>query len=434
MIRNLCLALALILGAANVASAQDFFLKKGDVVVMMGDSITEQRLYSNYVEMWSQTRYPHYSLTFRNVGIGGDRSTGGNARFKRDVLPFKPTVLTVDFGMNDGNYQWVGKKNKDKETTAADIDKSYAVYMKGHEGIAEQAKAAGIRVAWITPQPVEHKPGETNEMYNQTLEKFSAGVGEIAKKYNGIYIDQFHPYWAVVEKARKSGETGRITGGDAVHPGPAGQAVMAAAILKGMNFPRLVSAVDISGGQKGQLLGDIANCKITDISVSENGVRFTREDRALPFFPADAKSILKWTPLLEEMNDYRLRVRDLKPGKYDVKLDGKTIATYTHEELGKGVNLAGPALETGPVAAQVKEVVKAITDKTNYYHGQIYSPLVLGRNFAKNPDFKDVAKEDVEKRKQALIAERMQRMPELDTAIRKALAPRAHVVEITTAK
>ena len=69
--------------------AQSFFLKKGDIVVVMGDSITEQRLYSNYLEIWAQTRFPSYQLVFRNVGIGGDRSVGGNARFKRDVLPLQ---------------------------------------------------------------------------------------------------------------------------------------------------------------------------------------------------------------------------------------------------------------------------------------------------------------------------------------------------------
>src|SRR2546429_3092888 len=96
---------AALLGTTSAASAQDFFLKKGDVVVVMGDSITEQRLYSNYLEIWSQTRFPSRELVFRNVGIGGDTSGGGNNRFKRDVLPHKPTVLTVDFGMNDGRYQ-----------------------------------------------------------------------------------------------------------------------------------------------------------------------------------------------------------------------------------------------------------------------------------------------------------------------------------------
>src|SRR6188508_195718 len=92
---------ALFFLGAPFAAAQDFFFKKDDVVVMMGDSITEQRLYSNYVETWSQTRFPQHNLVFRNVGIGGDTSGGGNGRFKRDVLTHKATVLTVDFGMND---------------------------------------------------------------------------------------------------------------------------------------------------------------------------------------------------------------------------------------------------------------------------------------------------------------------------------------------
>src|SRR3954454_20129937 len=104
-IRPWLLAALCLVSAAPAASAQDFFFKKGDVVVVMGDSITEQRLYSNYLEAWSVTRFPEYRLVFRNVGIGGDRSTGGNSRFKRDVLPYKPTALTVDFGMNDGSYR-----------------------------------------------------------------------------------------------------------------------------------------------------------------------------------------------------------------------------------------------------------------------------------------------------------------------------------------
>src|SRR5439155_15903508 len=91
--------------AIQSARAEEFFFKDGDVVVMIGDSITEQHLYSNYVEMWTVSRFPSWKLTFRNVGIGGDRSTGGNERFKRDVLPYKATALTVDFGMNDGGYQ-----------------------------------------------------------------------------------------------------------------------------------------------------------------------------------------------------------------------------------------------------------------------------------------------------------------------------------------
>jgi hypothetical protein len=90
--------------AARPAEAEEFFFRDGDAIVMIGDSITEQHLYSNYVEMWTVTRFPAWKLTFRNVGIGGDRSTGGNARFQRDVVAHHPTTMTVDFGMNDGQY------------------------------------------------------------------------------------------------------------------------------------------------------------------------------------------------------------------------------------------------------------------------------------------------------------------------------------------
>src|SRR5205823_5642409 len=147
-----------------------------------------------------------------------------------------------------------------------------------------------------------------------------------------------------------------------------------------------------------------------------------------------AKSILKWTPLMEAMNEYGLKVTGLKAGRYEVKLGGKKVGEYTDKELAKGVNLAAAALTVGPVADQVKDIVKAVTDKTNYYHDQIYSPLVLGRGLDKNPDFKDVAKEDRAKHREALIAARMQKMPEFDAAIRKALEPRSHVVEIAPAK
>src|SRR5207249_815296 len=112
--------------AIQSARAEEFFFKDGDVVVMIGDSITEQHLYSNYVEMWTVSRFPGWKLTFRNVGIGGDRSTGGNERFQRDVVSFKPTAMTVDFGMNDGNYQ-------------AFNSSAFQVYMNGLQGMAKQA-------------------------------------------------------------------------------------------------------------------------------------------------------------------------------------------------------------------------------------------------------------------------------------------------------
>jgi len=53
-------------------------------------------------------------------------------------------------------------------------------------------------------------------------------------------VDQFHPYLAVMEKARAKDPKAVIMGGDHIHPGPPGQSVMAWAILKGLHFPKMV--------------------------------------------------------------------------------------------------------------------------------------------------------------------------------------------------
>src|SRR3954453_9647869 len=261
----LSLVAALFLWAAP-ARAGDFFFKDGDTVVMIGDSITEQHLYSNYVEMWTVTRFPAWNLTFRNVGIGGDRSTGGNSRFKRDVLPYKPTALTVDFGMNDGGYRPF------EEAT-------FKPYMGGLRGIADQAKAAGIRVAWITPQPLDNgDPGPTAlTAYNLTLEKFSEGVKEVAERDGKVFVDQFHPYLAVLDKARAAdSKYDRITGGDAVHPGPPGQALMAYGILKGWGFPTKASSVEIDLGLPSAPGVQAENCQVSDLGREGDPLRFRR--------------------------------------------------------------------------------------------------------------------------------------------------------------
>src|SRR5678815_5127806 len=101
----------------------DFLIHDGDRVVFLGDSITEQRLYTTYIEAYALTRHPQWKLWFRNVGWCGDtswlrqRSHPDEAKLfaadesaqqkmvedsvkhglERNVLPFKPTVVTIKF-------------------------------------------------------------------------------------------------------------------------------------------------------------------------------------------------------------------------------------------------------------------------------------------------------------------------------------------------
>lgn len=411
-----CVSVAGLSSFQNPASAQDFFFKDGDRVVMIGDSITEQHLYSNYVEMWTVTRFPKWNITFRNVGIGGDRSVGGNSRFARDVLLHKPTAMTVDFGMNDGSY---------KEFS----EQTFKPYMDGLQGMADQAKAASIRTAWVTPQPLDNDEQGPTALtgYNQTLERFSEGVKQIAEKNSGKFVDQFHPYLKVLDAARSKGSKyNRITAGDAVHPGPPGQALMAASILKGMNFPPLVASVAIDAKQNKVTNQD--NCSVEGLEVTGQGVRFRKLDHALPFFPEDASSILPWTPILDELNDYRIQVAGLAPGNYKIRIDGVDVSEQSAERLAAGVDIAPDVLKSGPLAEQAKKVKEAVEKKNRYHHDQIFRGVVLSGV----PEwvYAAIPREELEEKKKQIIDERLKKVAELDTQLANTLKMESHQFQI----
>ena len=176
------LSLVVLLNLVLPGLAGDYFLRDGDRVVFLGDSITEQRLYTTYIEAYALTRHPGWKLSFRNVGWGGDTSwlrqrthpdekqlfaaTGDDLEkmvkdsvgrgLKRDVLPFKPTVVTVKFGMNDHSYQ----------AFRPDI---FRAYVRSQEEIARVLEAQGARVAFLTPQPIEDKrPDPDKDTRNQS--------------------------------------------------------------------------------------------------------------------------------------------------------------------------------------------------------------------------------------------------------------------------
>lgn len=387
--------------AADAPSA--FFFRDGDRVVMIGDSITEQHLHSNFVEAYTVSRFPAWKFRFRNAGIGGDTSAGGNRRTERDILSFKPTAVTITFGMNDGGY----RQPYDPARLEA--------YRNGLQGMLDQMKGKNIRVAVLSSSPVEKKEdGAALEGYNQTLETFAANAKEIAQKNGATFVDQFHPHVAALQKARDASASNRINGGDAVHPGPPGQIMMAWAILKGLGAPALVSSVEVKGKK-----ATGHNCTVTSLQRDKTGLKFSRLDNAVPFYiPKEARSILQWIPVVEDLDQYTLKVAGLPTGSYNILIDGEKVTTTTADELDRGLNLA--LVTDGPIAKQAEAVNAAVFAKNRYYHDQIYRGVTLNNQVPND-------------QKQAMIDQRMPGMEPLEKAIRDALEMRAHVWEVVKA-
>ena len=88
----------------HLPRAADSGLQTGDFVAVVGDSITEQKQYSVFIEDYLLMCQPARDLRIAQFGWGGETAPGFAGRMDNDLLPFKPTAATTCFGMNDGGY------------------------------------------------------------------------------------------------------------------------------------------------------------------------------------------------------------------------------------------------------------------------------------------------------------------------------------------
>ena len=350
--------IAVLLGPSGAQSA-DFALKDGDRVVFYGDSITDQRLYSTFVEAFVATRFPRMHVTFVHSGWGGDRVTGGgggpiDTRLHRDVLAYKPTVVTIMLGMNDASYR-------------AFDNAIFDTYSKGYEHIVDtlKAEAPGVRLTLIQPSPFDDVTRAPNFEggYNSVLLKYGDYVKELAGKKGAGVADLNTTLTEATKKADTVNHEQAVKfNPDRVHPAPAGQLLMAEGLLKAWHAPDVVSQVEIDAEAKPLTLASVKarNTQLSELSASPN-LTWTQTDGSLPF-PLDLDDsvtalALDSSDFLNALDRQIVCVKNLPAAQYTLKIDGQDIGTYTREQLAEGVNLA--RVKT-PMWAQAREVLNLI--------------------------------------------------------------------------
>lgn len=347
----------------SAALAQvDFYLKDGDRVVFYGDSITDQRLYTTFTESYVLTRFPHMKISFVHSGWGGDRVTGGaggpiDVRLHRDLIAYKPTVLTIMLGMNDGRYR------------AYDPD-IFQQFSSGFESIVQTVKSAlpDIRITAIQPSPyddVTRAPLFAGG-YNAVLVRYGQFLGDFASRENLALADLNTPVLAALKKAQSiDPELAPKIVPDRVHPGPSGHLLMAEALLKAWHAPADVTSVEIDAESK--KVSTAANTKATDLHVDAS-ITWTQEDSALPM-PVDAKDplvalALRASDFAEALDRQPLKITGLPRARYVLRIDGEMVGSFSRLDLADGVNLA---LLPTPMVKQALDV-HALTIRHNQIH------------------------------------------------------------------
>lgn len=353
-------------GANAQATSSTFALHDGDHVTFYGDSITEQREYTEDVEEYVLTRYPTWKVSFHNAAVGGDKVSGGWAgpidlRLDRDVFAWRPDVVTIMLGMNDFYYR-------------PDQPGIFSTYTEGYRHIVDsiQKNDPHARLTLIQPSPyddVTREPIFPGGM-NDVLQKYSAFVAQLALE-RGLQVADFNtPMTAVLAAINKeSPALAQQIIPDRVHPQQGGHWIMAESLLKSWQAPAIVTSVVIDATAKPTAVA--TNTVVTELTVnktkSKSGISWMQSDKALPlpFPPSEVDPVLglvlKSFDLVAALDQETLRVRSLAPGTYDLLIDGRKIGSLTADLLATGINLA--TMET-PMLQQSR-LVAFDTEKVN---------------------------------------------------------------------
>jgi lysophospholipase L1-like esterase len=194
MMRSLTGILAIVLlscltgaSAKEAEAPRNLVLKKGQRVAIVGDSITEQKLYSKFIELYLTACLPDLDLHCIQLGWGGETAPGFAARMNNDLLPWKPDVVTTCYGMNDGGYR----------AYEEGIGKRYFLAMAD---IVARIKKTGATVVVGGPGVVDSKYFKGDQKaYNDNLKHLSEQAKKVADTEGFPHADVFGAMMAAME-------------------------------------------------------------------------------------------------------------------------------------------------------------------------------------------------------------------------------------------
>lgn len=137
---------------------ESFYLRDGETVVFLGDSITFAGGYIEYVDAFLATRFPTARFRLINRGMPSETVAGTSeanhqpprpdlaTRFERTIGPLDPDVVVACYGMNDGIYH----------PPDAEILKKYQA---GVERLIDRVrKQTRARLVLLSPPPFDITP------------------------------------------------------------------------------------------------------------------------------------------------------------------------------------------------------------------------------------------------------------------------------------
>ena len=339
-------------------------LQPGDRLAIIGDSITEQRMYSRLIQTYLTVCVPELKITTRQFGWSGETAEGFLHRMTNDCLRFQPTIATLCYGMNDHKYRAYDEQNGQW-------------YRANYSAVARSLKASGARVVLGSAGCVGKVPSWVGDQkaavedLNLNLCQFRNLDIEIAAQEQINFADVFWPMLTTGFAAhQKFGPDYAVSGKDGVHPDWAGHLVMAYAYLKAMGLDGDLGTftVDLGAGKATASTGHTVD------SFANNALTIT--STRYPFCatgPLDKDNSLRsgmtLVPFNADLNRLKLVVTGGTAENYAVTW-GDATRDYSAAQLAAGVNLAED-FAVNPFSAAFAKVDAAVAEQQKYETRQI---------------------------------------------------------------
>ncbi len=362
----------------------------GDRVVFAGNSITEAGFYETYIWLYYITHFPERKIEVMNGGIGGDVARQIYVRLDDDILAMKPTVLSINFGMNDSRYfeYWMHKDKTDSVRKDA-IDTSY----KWFERIRDKVNSLkNIKKIMLVSSPYDETVKNGKDPFwgkYKTMEGIVAFQKEAAIKNNWPYVDLFYPMTEINKTGQQTDTAFTITGPDRIHPGNGGHLVMTYLFLKAQGLANKPIANVVINASANKIT-KAENATISSLNKKGNTITFKYLAKSLPF-PIDSTArvflnpqkqyeALSVIPFIKEFDEEMLTIKGIEASKkYILKIDGIIINSFDGAQLIDGINLA--LLSNTPQYQQAKRIMelqlkrKDLEDKLRSFYWISYDYL-----------------------------------------------------------
>ncbi|HEY3330547.1 MAG TPA: GDSL-type esterase/lipase family protein [Capsulimonadaceae bacterium] len=336
--------------------------REGDRVSFIGDSTTHSSSWHSFVRAYYATRLPQANLWFTNCGISGDSAEGAVARFADDILPSRPNVAVVMFGMND---VWRSCYEPHLPLDASNVARRAEAidrFDAATRQLVSQFRDTGCsRITLVTPCPfddevVSEQPNLPG--VNAALGLLSERTSAIANELGLGFINIHTPMTVIGRKMRQSDPTLTLNRIDRVHPMGVGMRIKAELFLAAQGIGDSSASVAIDA-QMGVVTG-AQSASVCELTRESRGLEFTMTMGTLPL-PLDedaleARALLPFTP--PDCSDM-LNVTGLGTGTFSLYEDDVLLGGFSGNELAAGVNLssfahAPRALQAAALADRVE--------------------------------------------------------------------------------